>query len=115
MPGTQRYRQASSCLAQYTLPACSKSVLIRVIRVKVVSAFLCVLCVSALKFRIVNFDLKKLCEIASQEVEATLKGLPKPLRERAALVAVTLEQKPNTELQEEGIEADALGLFCGPD
>ena len=60
-------------------------------------------------------DWKKLCEITSREVEATLKSLPKPLRERATLVAVTLERKPNEDLQQEGIEMDTLGLFCGPD
>jgi predicted Zn-dependent protease with MMP-like domain len=64
---------------------------------------------------LVTMDWKKLCEIASREVEATLKGLPKPLRERAALVAVTLERKPNEDLQQDGIEADVLGLFCGPE
>jgi predicted Zn-dependent protease with MMP-like domain len=63
----------------------------------------------------VNLDWKKLCAIASDEVEATLKGLPKPLRERAALVALTLERVPNVELQADGIEADVLGLFCGPE
>ena len=60
-------------------------------------------------------DWKKLCEIASQEVETTLKSLPKPLRERAVLVAVTLERSPNEDLQREGVEKDVLGLFCGPD
>jgi len=63
----------------------------------------------------VNFDFKKLCAIASEETEATLRGLPKPLRERAALVAVTLERMPNEDLKQEGIEADVLGLFCGPE
>ena len=62
-----------------------------------------------------HFDFKKLCAIASEEIEATLKSLPAPLRARATLVAVTLERRPNDELQVDGIEEDTLGLFCGPD
>ena len=62
-----------------------------------------------------NFDFKKLCAIASDEVEATLKSLPQPLRERAGAVAVTYEPHPNKELQADGIEEDTLGLFCGPE
>ena len=63
----------------------------------------------------VDLDWEKLCAMASQEVEATLKSLPKPLRERAGLVAVTLERCPNAALQADGIEKDTLGLFCGPE
>ena len=62
-----------------------------------------------------TFDFKKLCAIATDEVEATLKGLPKPLRERAVEVALTLERVPNEELQADGIDADVLGLFWGPE
>jgi len=99
----------------YLASSISKLVLIRAIRVKVFSAFLCALCVSALKFRSVNFDFKKWCAIASEEVEATLKGLPKPLRERAGMLVVTTERRPNAGLQADGIEEDTLGLFCGPE
>jgi predicted Zn-dependent protease with MMP-like domain len=64
---------------------------------------------------LVNFAWEKLCQIASNEVETTLKSLPKPLRERALELAVTTERKPGLELQKDGVEADTLGLFCGPD
>jgi len=63
----------------------------------------------------VNFDFKKWCAIASGEVEATLETLPLPLRERAGAVAVTYERCPGVDLQADGIEADVLGLFCGPE
>jgi len=53
--------------------------------------------------------------MASAEVDATLTQLPKPLRERAGKVAVTFERQPNADLQADGIEADTLGLFVGPD
>jgi predicted Zn-dependent protease with MMP-like domain len=58
---------------------------------------------------------KKLCAIAQAEVEATLEALPKPLRERAEKLPVTFERRPNAGLQADGIEADTLGLFTGPD
>ena len=64
---------------------------------------------------LVDFDWKKLSEIASNEVESTLKSIPKPLREKALGLVVTFEQKPSRELQKDGIEEDTLGLFCGPD
>jgi len=53
--------------------------------------------------------------LALDEVEATLKALPPPLRERARLVPVTFERAPNAGLQADGIAADTLGLFVGPD
>ena len=49
------------------------------------------------------------------EVEATLEGLPKPLRARAEKLPVTFERQPNADLQADGIEADTLGLFTGPE
>jgi len=64
---------------------------------------------------LVDFDWKKLSEIASNEVETTVNSLPKPLREKALGLVVTSERKPGAELQKDGIEADTLGLFCGPD
>lgn len=60
-------------------------------------------------------DWKKLQTLALAEVEATLAALPAPLREPAARLPVTFERKPNRGLQADGIEADTLGLFCGPD
>ena len=62
-----------------------------------------------------NLDWEKLCVVASAEVEKTLAALPKPLRERAEKLPVTFERQPNADLQAEGIEADTLGLFTGPE
>jgi predicted Zn-dependent protease with MMP-like domain len=56
---------------------------------------------------------KKLCVLASGEVERTLAALPAPLRERAKELPVTLEQIPNAGLQADGIDPDTLGLFTG--
>lgn len=53
--------------------------------------------------------------LALDEVAATLDELPEPLRERARAVPVTFEQVPNAGLQSDGIAADTLGLFVGPD
>lgn len=53
--------------------------------------------------------------LALDEVEATLEELPEPLRERARAVPVTFERVPNEGLQADGIAADTLGLFVGPD
>ena len=63
----------------------------------------------------VHLDWKKLCAVASAEVEATLASLPKPLRERAGKLPVTFERRPNAGLQADGIEEDTLGLFTGPE
>ena len=62
-----------------------------------------------------HLDWKKLCAVASTEVEATLTALPKPLRERAEKLPVTFERQPNAGLQADGIEQDTLGLFTGPE
>jgi predicted Zn-dependent protease with MMP-like domain len=56
---------------------------------------------------------EKLCAVASAEVERTLLALPRPLRERAKQLPVTLERIPNAGLQADGIEPDTLGLFTG--
>ena len=42
-----------------------------------------------------------------------MEALPGPLRERAEILPVIFQRQPNEELQEEGIEADTLGLFTG--
>jgi predicted Zn-dependent protease with MMP-like domain len=63
----------------------------------------------------VNTNWKKLQTLALAEVEATLTALPKPLRERAEKLPVTFERQPNAGLQADGIEADTLGLFTGPE
>jgi predicted Zn-dependent protease with MMP-like domain len=63
----------------------------------------------------VNANWEKLRALALVEVEATLMALPKPLRERAEKLPVTFERQPNAGLQADGIEADTLGLFTGPE
>jgi len=63
----------------------------------------------------VNANWKKLQALASAEVKVTLAALPKPLRERAEKLPVTFERQPNAGLQADGIEADTLGLFTGPE
>jgi len=63
----------------------------------------------------VNANWKKMQALALAEVEATLEALPKPLRERAEKLPVTFERQPNAGLQADGIEADTLGLFTGPE
>ena len=62
-----------------------------------------------------NANWKKLQALASAEVKVTLAALPKPLRERAEKLPVTFERQPNAGLQADGIEADTLGLFTGPE
>ena len=53
--------------------------------------------------------------VALAEVEATLAALPAPLRDRARELPVTFERVPNAGLQADGVEADTLGLFVGPE
>ena len=60
-----------------------------------------------------NSSWNRLQEIALAEVEATLAALPKPLRDEARKLPITLEHQPNSGLQADGIEADTLGLFTG--
>jgi predicted Zn-dependent protease with MMP-like domain len=68
-----------------------------------------------LQNRGVNLNWEKLCALALSEIEKTLTALPKPLRERAEKLPVTFERQPNADLQADGIEADTLGLFTGPE
>jgi predicted Zn-dependent protease with MMP-like domain len=63
----------------------------------------------------VNAHWENLQALALVEVEATLAALPKPLREQAEKLPVTFERQPNAGLQSDGIEADTLGLFTGPE
>jgi predicted Zn-dependent protease with MMP-like domain len=62
-----------------------------------------------------DLDWEKLCALALSEVEKTLVALPKPLRVRVEKLPVTFEREPNVDLQADGIEADTLGLFIGPE
>ncbi len=57
----------------------------------------------------------RLRALAADEVEATLAALPAPLRERAQALPVTLQPRPNAAQRRDGIEADILGLFVGPE
>lgn len=52
---------------------------------------------------------------ATEELDATLSELPGPLRDRASTLPVTFEPRPNAAHLEDGIEADTLGLFVGPE
>ena len=56
---------------------------------------------------------RKLEELARAETEATLAALPAPLQARARALPVTYEDYPSPALQDDGIEADTLGLFVG--
>jgi predicted Zn-dependent protease with MMP-like domain len=60
-------------------------------------------------------DWNKLEALALAELEATLGALPAPLREQAQKLPVTFERRPNRALQADGIAADTLGLFVGPE
>lgn len=60
-------------------------------------------------------DWKKLNALASAQVEATLAGLPVPLREQAQKLPVTFERQPSRDFVADGIEPDTLGLFVGPE
>jgi predicted Zn-dependent protease with MMP-like domain len=60
-------------------------------------------------------EWKELQALASEAVEATLAGLPAPLQERARALAVTFQRWPNAAQRRDGIEADTLGLFVGPE
>ena len=53
--------------------------------------------------------------LASEAVEATLAGLPAPLQERARALPVTFQRWPNAAQRHDGIDADTLGLFVGPE
>lgn len=57
----------------------------------------------------------KLKQLALAEIEATLAALPAPLRERARQLPVTFERVPSRALQADGVAADTLGLFVGPE
>lgn len=60
-------------------------------------------------------DWARLHALALEEVKATVVSLPGPLRERAEGLPVTFERCPNAAQRRDGIEADTLGLFVGPE
>jgi predicted Zn-dependent protease with MMP-like domain len=58
---------------------------------------------------------KCLRKLALEEIEATLAELPAALRDQARKLPITFEDRPNAGLVADGIAADTLGLFCGPE
>jgi predicted Zn-dependent protease with MMP-like domain len=60
-------------------------------------------------------DWTELQGIALEAVEATLAGLPAPLRARTQALPVTFQRLPNPAQRRDGIEPDTLGLFVGPE
>jgi predicted Zn-dependent protease with MMP-like domain len=67
-------------------------------------------CARELTMRI---DWQQLHALAHAEVQATLAALPKPLRDRARVLPVTFERRPNAAQRRDGIAEDTLGLFVG--
>jgi predicted Zn-dependent protease with MMP-like domain len=55
----------------------------------------------------------RLARIASEEVAATVRGLPQEVREASRAVPVLLEPVPGADVLADGFEADLLGLFTG--
>lgn len=62
-----------------------------------------------------RLDWHNLHALAQAEVKATLAALPGPLRDRAQALPVTFERHPNAAQLRDGIHADTLGLFVGPE
>ncbi len=60
-------------------------------------------------------DWQKLQALALAELDATLAELPPPLREKAQVLPVSLERRPNAAHRRDGIQTDTLGLFVGPE
>lgn len=56
-----------------------------------------------------------LLTIAASEVKRTAGSLPPELRHKALLLPVTYEPSPSEDWLRDGIEADTLGLFVGPE
>jgi len=56
---------------------------------------------------------KRLELAALEEIDRVLKSLPRPLRQKAQAVPITLEPVPGPDLVKDGLEPDTLGLFVG--
>lgn len=56
-----------------------------------------------------------LLTLAASEVKQTAGSLPSELRHKALLLPVTYEPSPSEDWLRDGIEADTLGLFVGPE
>ncbi len=55
-----------------------------------------------------------LSDWADEELKSLLKALPKDIRDAAATVAISLEEKPGQGEFDKELEGDELGLFEGP-
>lgn len=53
-------------------------------------------------------------ELIAEVAEATLEGLPEPVKAKLGNVAVVLEPRPSRDLVMSGFDSRALGLFEGP-
>jgi predicted Zn-dependent protease with MMP-like domain len=72
-------------------------------------------CANCYPKKATRLDWAKIQELAQAEVQATLNALPEPLREKAAAVPVAFDRRPSRSQRRDGIEADTLGLFTGPE
>jgi predicted Zn-dependent protease with MMP-like domain len=52
--------------------------------------------------------------LAEAEVQATMRALPAPLRERLQDLPILLQDHPSAALLADGLTSDLLGLFEGP-
>jgi predicted Zn-dependent protease with MMP-like domain len=59
-------------------------------------------------------EFETLSRWADEEVKALVKILPADIRDAAAKVALSFEEKPGTVGGDDGLEGDELGLFEGP-
>jgi predicted Zn-dependent protease with MMP-like domain len=57
--------------------------------------------------------LKRLELAALEEIDRVLKALPRPLRQKAQALPISLEPVPGSDLVKDGLEPDTLGLFVG--
>ncbi|MGL4400874.1 MAG: metallopeptidase family protein [Luteolibacter sp.] len=58
-------------------------------------------------------DFETLSAWADEELKALTKVLPRDIQDAAAVVAISLEEKPGHGAQDEDLEGDELGLFEG--
>lgn len=56
-----------------------------------------------------------LVTIAAGEIKRTVGALPTELRAKASLLPISYEPAPSDDWLRDGIEADTLGLFVGPE
>ncbi len=56
---------------------------------------------------------KKLLDLAQVEVASIIRDLPVVLRSKAQDLPVCFEPKPTSEMMNDNITEDTLGLFCG--